>query len=50
MKNALKIMTKKNLGVLIVKNSKGSTVGIISDGDLKRVSEQNENLKKLVIE
>ena len=48
MKNALKIMTKKNLGVLIVKNSKGSTVGIISDGDLKRVSEQNENLKNLL--
>tara|TARA_B100000965_G_C19598094_1_gene761188 strand:- start:3272 stop:4252 length:981 start_codon:yes stop_codon:yes gene_type:complete len=48
MKNALKIMTKKNLGVLIVKNLKGSTVGIISDGDLKRVSEKNENLKNLV--
>ncbi len=48
MKNALKIMAKKNLGVLIVKNLKGSTVGIISDGDLKRVSEKNENLKNLV--
>ena len=48
MKNALKIMAKKNLGVLIVKNLRGSTVGIISDGDLKRVSEKSENLKNLV--
>ncbi len=49
MKNALKIMSKKNLGVLIVKNSKQSTVGIISDGDLKRLSEKNENIKKLIV-
>ena len=47
MKNALKIMSKKNLGVLIVRNSKKLTVGIISDGDLKRVSEKNENFKNL---
>jgi len=49
MKNALKIMSKKNLGVLIVRNSKGSTVGIISDGDLKRLSEKNENIKSLIV-
>ena len=49
MKNALKIMSKKNLGVLIVKNSKQSTVGIITDGDLKRLSEKNENIKRLIV-
>ena len=37
MKNAIKVLNKKNLGVLIIK--KGiSTVGILTDGDLKRAS------------
>ena len=47
MKKALKIMSNKNLGVLIVQNSKGNSVGIITDGDLKRVSNKNENIKNL---
>lgn len=47
MKNAIKVMTKKNLGVLIVRNKKNLTTGIISDGDLKRVAEKNDNLKNL---
>ncbi len=49
MKKALKIMSKKNLGVLIVKSNKKNTVGIITDGDLKRLSEKNENIKNLIV-
>ena len=45
----MKIMSKKNLGVLIVKNSKQSTVGIITDGDLKRLSEKTGNFHSLKI-
>ncbi len=45
---ALKIMNKFNLGVLVVRNNFEKTMGIISDGDLKRISEKNTNIKNLV--
>ena len=38
MRDALKVITQKNLGVLIVINKKGLTRGIITDGDLKRAA------------
>ena len=37
-RSAIKVLNKKNLGVLIVANSKGFTKGIITDGDLKRIN------------
>ena len=46
--NALKIMNKFNQGVLIIRNKKKHTVGIISDGDIKRISQKNNNIKNLV--
>jgi len=48
MKKAIKVLMKKNLGVLIVVNKKGLTRGIITDGDLKRAAQKNDNLKNLV--
>jgi len=48
MGKALKTMNKYNLGVLIVINKKKQTIGIISDGDIKRISDKNHNIKKLV--
>ncbi len=47
MNNALKIMSKSNMGVLIVRN-KNKTVGIISDGDIKRIKNKNNDFKRLV--
>ena len=44
LKTALKIFNKKNLGVLIAKNNKGITTGIISDGDFKRINNSSENI------
>ena len=44
MKKALKILTKKNLGFLIVQNNKKQTKGIIVDGEIRRFSEKKENL------
>ena len=49
MKDALKIFNKKNMGVLIVLNNKGDTTGIISDGDIKRISNRSENIKNIII-
>ena len=49
MKEALKIITQKKLGTLIVKNSKGNTTGIVTDGTIRRANEKNDNLKKLLV-
>ena len=40
MKKALMTINKKKLGVLIVRNRLGNTVGIITDGDLKRMAQK----------
>ena len=48
MGKALKTMNKHNLGVLIVINKKKQTIGIISDGDIKRISDKNHNIKNLI--
>ncbi len=49
MKNALKIITQKKLGTLIVRNNKGITTGIITDGQIRRVSQKNDNLHNLKV-
>ena len=49
MKDALKIMSKKKLGVLIVRNKRGSTVGIITDGDVRLLSKKKNNLRFLLV-
>ena len=48
MNNALRIMNKFNQGVLIVRNKNKKTLGIISDGDIKRISNKNNDIKKLI--
>ena len=48
-KNALKVFNKKNLGVLIAINKNKNSTGIISDGDLKRISFKSENINDIVI-
>ena len=47
MRTALKIITKKKLGVLIVQNNERKTNGIITDGQIRRVSEKEGNLDNL---
>ncbi len=49
MKDALKIISKKKLGVLLVKNMIGNTVGIITDGDLKRIAQKYNDFDNLKI-
>ena len=49
MKKALNIITNKKLGVLIVKNSKGSTTGIITDGQIRRASQKNKDLQDITV-
>ena len=44
MKNALKILSSKKLGFLLVRNKKKLTKGIITDGELRRFSQKHQNL------
>ena len=48
MKDALRIITQKGLGVLLIKK-KNITSGILTDGDLKRLNRKFENFQKLKI-
>ncbi len=49
MKDALKKISQKGLGVLIAKNNFNNTTGILTDGDLKRLSNKIEKFKDLKI-
>jgi arabinose-5-phosphate isomerase len=46
---ALKIMTEKKLGTLIVRNKKKYTTGIITDGQIRRFNSKDINLKSLKV-
>ena len=48
MKNALNIISKKGLGVLFVRKN-NFTTGIITDGDIKRISQKNFDFQKIKI-
>tara|TARA_B100000242_G_scaffold145719_1_gene103882 strand:- start:790 stop:1758 length:969 start_codon:yes stop_codon:yes gene_type:complete len=45
-KNGLKIINLKNLGVLIARNKKFNTTGIFTDGDIKRTIQKNVDINK----
>ncbi len=49
MKKALTFITKKKLGVLIAINNKKLTTGIITDGQIRRSSQKNNDLKNLLV-
>ena len=44
MKEAIKILSKKKLGVLVVQNNKKKTKGIITDGQIRRFNQKNHNI------
>ena len=46
---ALKILNKKKLGLLIVRNKYKKTVGILVDGQIRRVSQRNSDFKSLLV-
>ena len=49
MKNALKIITQKKLGVLIAVDNLGATKGIITDGQIRRVNQKKNNFHDLEV-
>ena len=49
MKKALNIITKKKLGMLVVINKKKLTTGIITDVQIRRSNQKNNNLVNLLV-
>ena len=50
LKNAIKTITSKKLGVLVAKNSKGLTKGILTDGNVRKLRLKNHDLNKTLAE
>ena len=48
-KNTIKIINQKKLGVAIVRNRRGLTTGIFTDGDIKRTMQKKIDLKSCKI-
>ena len=49
MKEALKLLSNKKLGILIVQNNQKKTVGIITDGQIRRFNQKNLNLLSMYV-
>ena len=49
MSKALKILSEKKLGILLIRNKKRNTIGIITDGQIRRFSQKNENFQSLKV-
>ena len=47
MKKALKILSNKKLGILVVRNKSKKTTGIITDGQIRRISQKKLNFQNL---
>ena len=47
MKSAIKILSNKKLGILIIQNQQKKTIGIITDGQIRRYNEKKQNLNEM---
>lgn len=45
---ALKILSQKKLGFLVVRNNKNKTLGIITDGQIRRINQSSKDIKFLM--
>ena len=50
MKTALKVLTKKKLGFLLIQNKKKQTKGIITDGQIRRFNEKRQDLSNMIVD
>ena len=50
LKDALRVLSSKKLGFLLVRDKKKlTTIGLISDGDIRRYSQKNQNLHSITV-
>ena len=50
MNEALKILSKKNLGILVAINKRKITTGIVTDGQIRRYSQKKLNLQSITVD
>ena len=50
MNEALKILSKKNLGILVARNKRKRTTGIVTDGQIRRYSQKKLNLQSITVD
>ena len=50
MKKGLKILSRKKLGFLLIQDRQKRTKGIITDGQIRRISQKNLNFQDLSVE
>ena len=49
MSKAIKILSKKKLGIVVARNKNNKTVGIITDGQIRRFSQKNLDFRTLKV-
>ena len=49
MTEAIRIISKKKLGVVIVYNKNKSTTGIITDGNVRKLRQKNIDFQKTIV-
>jgi len=49
MKTAIKILSEKNLGILVAQNNKKKTTGIITDGQIRRFNQKKTDLLSVTV-
>ena len=49
MKETLKIISEKKLGVVVVRNRKKITTGIITDGNVRKLRQKNIDFQKTLV-
>ena len=49
MKKAMKVLNEKKLGILVVQDKKKNTIGIITDGQIRRFAQINSNFQSLPV-
>ena len=49
MSKALKILSEKKLGILVIINKRRKTTGLITDGQIRRFSQKNQNFHSLQV-
>ena len=47
LEKGIKIINNKKLGVVITRNNKNITTGIVTDGDIKRIIQKHSNIKEI---
>ena len=48
-KKALKILSEKKLGILVVRNKNKKTTGMVTDGQVRRFTQKNPNFQALLV-